>query len=112
MEGALIGAADIHTGLLADGFETLEFAEFGGVVGVGAGLVDDVAFGVGLVGHVRVFSDGKIKGKSSRNPSRDARVFLTKKESGNGVPLRLKRSFRLTGVGTPARTSNHAEPLD
>ena len=44
VEGALIGAADIHTGLLADGLETLEFTEFGGVVGVGAGLVDHVAF--------------------------------------------------------------------
>jgi hypothetical protein len=44
VEGALIGTADIHTGLLADGLETLEFAEFGGVVGVGAGLVDHVAF--------------------------------------------------------------------
>jgi hypothetical protein len=112
MEGALIGAADIHTGLFADGFETLEFAELGGVVGIGAGLVDDVAFGVGLVGHERVFSVGKMKGKWSRNLNGDARVFLIKIGPEKGVPLRLKRSFRLTGVGTPARTSNHAEPLD
>ena len=112
VEGPLVGAADIHAGLLADGFEALEFAELGGVVGVGAGLVDDVAFGVGLVGHEKVYSDGKIKGKFSRNPNGDARVFLTKIGPENGVSLRLKRSFRLTGVGTPARTSIHAQPLD
>jgi hypothetical protein len=54
MEGALIGAADVHARLLADGFETLEFAEFGRVVGIGTSLVDLVAFGVGLVGHEKV----------------------------------------------------------
>ena len=54
MEGAFVGAADIHAGLLADGLKTFEFAEFGSVVGVGAGLVDHVAFRVGLIGHERV----------------------------------------------------------
>ena len=54
VEGSFIGAADVHTGLLADGLEAFEFAEFGGVVGVGAGLVDHITFGVGLIGHEKV----------------------------------------------------------
>ena len=56
VEGPLVGAADIHAGLFADGFEPFEFAEFGGVVGVGAGLVDHVAFGVGWFGHEMGFA--------------------------------------------------------
>jgi hypothetical protein len=32
VEGAFVGAADIHAGFFADGFEAFEFAEFGGVV--------------------------------------------------------------------------------
>ena len=56
VERTLVGAADIHTGLLPDGFEALEFAEFGGVVGVGAGLVGYVAFVVGLIGHEMGFA--------------------------------------------------------
>ena len=55
MESAFISAADVHAGLFSDGLETLEFAEFGGVVGIGASLVDHVAFGVGLIGHERVY---------------------------------------------------------
>jgi hypothetical protein len=54
VQGALVGAADVHAGLFADGFEALEFTELGSVVGVGAGLISDVAFGVGLFGHERV----------------------------------------------------------
>ena len=37
VEGAFIGAADIHAGLFADGLEALEFAQLGGVVIGGAG---------------------------------------------------------------------------
>jgi hypothetical protein len=55
VKGALVGAADVHAGLFADGFKAFEFTELGSVVGVGAGLVDHVAFGVGLIGHEKVY---------------------------------------------------------
>ena len=37
MQGAFVGAADIHAGALAHGFEPLEHLDRGGVVGIGAG---------------------------------------------------------------------------
>jgi hypothetical protein len=43
-----------------------------------------------------------MKGKNSRESIGDARVFLGKKHAGNGPPVRLKREFRLTGVGVAA----------
>ena len=61
VEGALVGATDIHAGLFTDGLEALEFAELGRVVisrvgGVGE-RVELVGFGrrlrVGGVGHFK-----------------------------------------------------------
>lgn len=43
-----------------------------------------------------------MKGKTSLESTGDARVFLRKKHAGNGPPVRLKREFRLTGVGVAA----------
>jgi len=40
-----------------------------------------------------------------------ARVFLRKNEAGKAVSLRLNETFRLTGVGVPARTSSMPSPL-
>jgi hypothetical protein len=48
VQGALIGAADIHAGLLADGLETFELAELVGVVGVGIRRVKVGILCVGL----------------------------------------------------------------
>jgi hypothetical protein len=51
VEGAFVGAADIHARLFADGFEALELAEFGGVVGIGAGVILRSGGGFVLGGH-------------------------------------------------------------
>ena len=42
--------------------------------------------------------------------ARDARVILGKNQAGNGPPVRLKRSFRLTGVGVGANSREMPSP--
>ena len=76
VEGAFVGAADIHAGLLAHGLQSLELAELVGTVGIGARLVLGVVFGVGLVGHLLGMNVMKSKGKiSSENGGRNNPYF-------------------------------------
>ena len=53
----------------------------------------------------------KLKENSLLNRDGYARVFLRKNEVRKGDPLRLKETFRLTGVGVPARTLPMPSPL-
>jgi hypothetical protein len=63
VQGAFIGAADIHARLLADRLEALELPEFIGVVGLGTGVGIRVGRGFDWVGH----SVQKFRSKRSRN---------------------------------------------
>ena len=51
VEGAFVGAADVHAGLFPHGFQTLELAEFVSAVGIGTGLILGVVFCFGGFGH-------------------------------------------------------------
>jgi hypothetical protein len=55
VKGAFIGAADVHAGLLAYRFKSLELTELVGVVSVGIRWVLRGFFGGGLIGHAAKF---------------------------------------------------------
>ncbi len=70
MERAFIGAADIHAGAFADGFQPFEHLDRGGVVGLIAGAGQEV------FGHSLLFScsvgrtirqDGRVRQSTGRN---------------------------------------------
>src|SRR5690606_11479121 len=63
VQGAFVGASDIHAGLFAHGFEAFEFPEFGGVVVGGVGGFGQGGDRVGLVGHVGGGMVGNLKVK-------------------------------------------------
>jgi len=75
VEGALIGAADIHAGLLADGLEALRACRVWRRRRHRRRPVDHVAFLVGLIGHEMGFARVEKGRKNSRDSAADARVF-------------------------------------
>jgi hypothetical protein len=69
VQGALIGAADVHAGLLAHGLEAFELAEFGGIVGVGARGGSGAVGGVGRVGHEGVVARVRRRKRKEKSPA-------------------------------------------